>query len=826
MKRSFTVEILLITVIGLIYFAFHAVPAKSVDYSLPTLDLRPIANLLLDPSIRPTGIEHERLAGVILPIQIGLQRYGHIPFWNSYLSNGVPLINNAFSYLFNPFHSLPVLILGGVTGSKVATIIALLIAGYSMWTFGLAIGLGAVARVTVGLLYMLNGSIAAKFGAGHFQLACSLAWPPLVLATLWWTLHSSKRRAPIAVGISFALLLYAGNIYYVLHTGICCLVIVALHLIERHQDRWHFRGDRLRRAIIAGLFAFGLSALQFFPVWQVRDFIIHGQQDITANGGLVNNYDLVQTVKNLTQPWQDWQPQSQPMIDSVDYAYVGNMVVVLILLVFALYLVKRLFHRKQNVHEKKYIIAICASILLAIMMMVWAGGQLQPIPWLYAHMPLLGQFRYIGRALSIAALWWILLAGISLDILWNWICQYATEHIVFKRTSRRWLIVVYILVTLAWLFMFIYSASLTPDRIAMVMRNISWWILLDAFRFHTLPDALGVLIQLLIAVTVIDALILLGQHLITVFRHKQKFSATSFIMPYFQTALLFGIAFGVINVMTTNTSVFQFSAGNVTFDGIYNDIRRLDTTPPFPTVNIPFSPYSFGSYEHEIRNWPLDEGWLPAAPIKPTLRMTPLSNIPRWLITGRTIDGKVYDARMQTFIESAGYELRDCYISGDTIMLAENCSIRKIGFNLYEYPQALPYAFIVAEPILTNNAANLHADQVKPADVLLYQQDNIVIHTAATWPDYDKHYLVVQEASFPGWQVTVDGVAIQPMTVPTRFFGEQPIGLIAIPLAEGDHTYALRFDPPGFSTGILVFFGTLIAIVAYLKLARKQKSPA
>ena len=72
------------------------------------------------------------------------------------------------------------MLLGRVTGSKIATIIALLIAGYSMWTFGLTIGLGALARVTMALLYMLNGSIAAKFGAGHFQLACSLAWPPLV----------------------------------------------------------------------------------------------------------------------------------------------------------------------------------------------------------------------------------------------------------------------------------------------------------------------------------------------------------------------------------------------------------------------------------------------------------------------------------------------------------------------------------------------------------------------------------------------------------------------------------------------------------------------
>src|SRR5262249_48318365 len=140
MKRSFSIELLIITVLGVIYLALHAPSLPSTDFSPPSLDLHSAASLLTDPSIHPVGLEHERLAGTILPIRIGLQRYGHIPMWNSLLSSGVPLANNAFSYFFNPFHSLPILILGGVTGSKVAILIALLIAGYSMWAFGLALG--------------------------------------------------------------------------------------------------------------------------------------------------------------------------------------------------------------------------------------------------------------------------------------------------------------------------------------------------------------------------------------------------------------------------------------------------------------------------------------------------------------------------------------------------------------------------------------------------------------------------------------------------------------------------------------------------------------
>src|SRR6185436_9576655 len=96
-----------------------------------------------------------------------------------------------------------------------------------------------------------------KFSVGHFQLALSLAWPPLVLAALWWTLRSKNRLAPVTFGVAFALVFFAGNIYYVLHTLICAAVIILFHLFERRihgteakipfRHRFTFRWDRLRR---------------------------------------------------------------------------------------------------------------------------------------------------------------------------------------------------------------------------------------------------------------------------------------------------------------------------------------------------------------------------------------------------------------------------------------------------------------------------------------------------------------------------------------------------------------------------------------------------
>jgi hypothetical protein len=677
---------------------------------------------------------------------------------------------------------------------------------------------GAIARVTIGLLYMFNGSLAAKFGAGHFQLACSLSWPPLVLATLWWTLHSTKRIAPVAVGISFALLFYAGNIYYVLHTIICCLIIVAPHLIERAQNRWHFRRDRLQRVILAGVFGFGLAALQFFPIWQTRDFVTHEQQGINADGTLENNYDFAQAVTNLTSPWQEWaQHQTNTLYDAVDYAYVGNIVFILIALALVAYLVRRFILKSRSENQKRYSLAVLSALILALLMMLWAGGQVQPLPWLYANLPLLAQFRFLGRALAIADLCWILLAGIALDFLWTILREDAATHI------HRRLILAWIIAACGWGFLFIYSASSSPDRIVMVMRNVSWWQALDTFRYSSLPDALSRLLPILIAIAAVDAAITIGLHLLRVYVRKQKFPVRHIATETLQIALLSILAFGILNVLISNIPALQFSVGEAPFDVIYDDIRQVDLTDPFPSVSIPFSPFTFGAYEHEVRIWSLNEGWSPAAPPKPTLLMSRFSNYPRWLIAEHRVDGTLNDDRVQPFINSIGYELRACYVPETTMQLM-NCSVRKAGFNLYEFPHALPYAFVVSAPVLTDNPTRLHADQVKPANVLLYQQDSMVIHATDNLTDFNNHYLVVQEANFPGWQATIDGVAVQPITVPTYFIGDQTIGLIAIPTEKGDHTYALRFDPPGLLTGILVFCGTLILIFIYLTYHRKQKS--
>ncbi|HSS97727.1 MAG TPA: hypothetical protein VLK33_11890, partial [Terriglobales bacterium] len=118
---------------------------------------------------------------------------------------------------------------------------------------------------------------------------------------------------------------------------------MAAHLVERRfantqekipfRKRFTFRWDRLRRVVIAGLFAFGLAALQFFPVWLTRDYVDHDLQGINADATLEGQYDLGEAaryfVSDLDAIRLDTSRNSDQAV-AVDYTYIGLMVFLLL----------------------------------------------------------------------------------------------------------------------------------------------------------------------------------------------------------------------------------------------------------------------------------------------------------------------------------------------------------------------------------------------------------------------------------------------------------------------------------------------------------------
>ncbi len=800
--------------ISLLWLLFISQFAPAPAFSENGLDSGPLLTALFDPTMRQTGLEHERLAGVLLPVKIGLTRYGHIPTWNPYIGMGEPIINNAFSYLFNPFHSLPVLLADSfVQGTKLATWLALLLGGVNAWVLARVIGMGGAARVLVGALYMMSGGIAGKFHAGHFQLALSLAWPPLVLACLWWTLRSRTRLAPVAFGVSFALLFFAGNIYYVLHTLLCCAVITAAHLVKPPSvsaaSEGSTRKSLLRRAALAGVFAFGLAAAQFFPVWLTRDFISHD-----GDPALESRYSLTEAVRYFITPAAELESTTADIdhLIAVDYAYIGPTVFLLIAAGFVVLLV-----RPQPISGAKKRAAFIA-FLLAVAMMVWGAGQTGILHYLYANIPLLAEFRFVGRAHTIAGLWWVVLAGIALDLLWHAARSMTDLLPAFNRYDRVRLLRIAVVVGGVWLYFLAYSAGNSSTRLGMVLYNYSLLNTFDAGRFTSFQGAVNVLWGWLLAGFMVDtALLAIGYFLPGRWRQADYPLRPALATRGLRLGALFIMLLALAYVMGATGPLYSYRPHNASYTAAYPDIRAADREP-FPAIREPFSPLAYAGYEAEMRNAGLDEGWLPLAingliPVENGALSTPS----RWAFVTNAFGGASRDFARQ-FVSHNGFVQWRCYALHAAVDDPCALELENTSLVVYENAAALPYAFIAPLAEVVTRPGTLSGATVTPVMTLDHRQDSLTIEANA--PDED-YLLIVREMNFPGWRASVDGEPIQPITTQTEHRIDQPRGYIALYMRPGRHTYELWFEPPGFALGLVISLATVIGMAGYLIWGRR-----
>lgn len=743
------------------------------------------------------GVEHERLTGVLLTVNVGLEQYDHIPTWNPYIGIGEPLLNNPFSYLFNPFSSLPVLVFGGVQGSKVAAILGVLLAGYNMWIFMLAVGAGGAGRVIAAALYMMSGGIAGKFNPGHFQLGLSLAWPPLVFAGLWWTIHTDNRRAPLLTALAFALLFFAGNIYYSLHTILCCMVIVGFHLARRQradhaQGLWRFETRRVRRVLLAGVFALGLAMIQFLPVWAIRESIRHGSDPL-----LSDRYGPEQTIANFVIPWPDWEYRegSADVLIGVDYAYIGPIAFLFIGAAAGVLLLSRSARRQLRT------LPVWIALLLALVMMLWGAGQTPIVQWLYANVPLLAEFRYVGRAHAIAALWWIVLIGLSVDLLWRSSASIPRTSPVFNAYDRMRLIRAASFGVILWILIVGLQITSFPNEDQLdIFRLLDSYRLGKSFQEKLLP----LLWAFVIGVAALDTLHLLFVPVLersAAQRYAVGFRAVG--TRILRLGLLMIGLTGVTNIMLTNSAVFAVGPRPADFDRIYGYVHDHDSAA-IPAIFEPNTAnFAFEAYTHQTRQWGLDLGWIPAA-LPNISRSHEFQNEAPWAMIVDA-DSPAAIGRLFVFQQCLNEWTRqnpeaDCAYYGD------------MTAALYAYPAALPYSFIAPAEVLINQPQALDAFTVTPTVRAAHQQDTITL-VARGPEDRSRAYLVLQETHFPGWLAFVDDSPVESVSL-GRFIG--------IRLLPGLHTYTLRYAPPGWPTGFAMTLLTLLGMWFYWRGGRKK----
>ncbi|MBL8155624.1 MAG: hypothetical protein JNM70_15685, partial [Anaerolineae bacterium] len=395
----------------------------------------------------------------------------------------------------------------------------------------------------------------------------------------------------------------------------------------------------------------------------------------------------------------------------------------------------------------------------------------------------------------------------------------------YGRDSRR-LVRAGLLILPVWLYLLAFSFGDDFARQALALSSRDWRAALEGRVFHSLEEAVGALAALILLACLLDtAWLFLSQFLRSLWTWlRQRLQrpltmprpAQSLSMRLSRLVVLVIVGAGLLDILQVNNKVLYFEAAAFSFNPVYQSLHQLDTTSPFPALAEPFSPLAFDAYMNQVRNWALNEGWRPST--LPVLTdQKNLLDLPRWAFAYPDLYGEASDRLAQTFIETFNFTLRECLeIELDAAPIPVDCAGGSgLSAALYETAQALPYAFVVDRGRLIESPHTITPSDVTPALAVEHRQDTIRIQAAAA--QGDPQMLVMQETHFPGWRVAVDGVPVQAATTQTFYDGNEPKGFIAVPMLPGEHVYTLRFEPPGLTTGLLVFLLALAGATVYLR---------
>jgi hypothetical protein len=374
-----------------------------------------------DNSQELPGSEEEWLTSSAYMTSYSLHNYGYVPLWQPLFENGEPFIDNPFTFVLNPLSTAPSIFTDGVTGIKISVILTAIVAAVGGWTLGRVLGFGLLARLLLALLCLGKGNMAAMIGTGYFQLGVTQAYFPWIIAGFIGVLRFRRRWPLVLTAIAFTLMFWAGNIWYTLPMLLMMLLLTITHMvtfqvmgnnlrtlqIKLGIDRWV-----MRRAVLSGVMIVGLAMITFLPIWINRDRIYGHPDDVSAGPVIDFGLAVRQFVDNDLNQYSQSNPTGLQL--QFDYSYVLP-----VWFGVALFIVLppiRPLWKSGTARGWRVWIVVAFIIIFAA---VWGAGGNSIFVYLYQVIPLLGQWRFVGRALAVASFGIAVLVAARVDGLWR-----------------------------------------------------------------------------------------------------------------------------------------------------------------------------------------------------------------------------------------------------------------------------------------------------------------------------------------------------------------------------------------------------------------------
>ena len=218
-------------------------------------------------NFRPDAIPMGLHFGEVLPHWVWtlFWRCGDCVLWNGYSNGGSPAFADIHGNVLHPLVIIPVLIWGGLNGTKVALVCGFAMAGLAQWGVARALRLGRLARLWSAALAVVGGHLAGRMEDGVFPLLFATAAVSMVLGPGIELALTAKRRAAIGFAFALALAILSTQGYLLLGLAFCILPAFAVFLPD---SKLHIKPIWKEFALALGL-ALLLSGIFWVPLVHV-----------------------------------------------------------------------------------------------------------------------------------------------------------------------------------------------------------------------------------------------------------------------------------------------------------------------------------------------------------------------------------------------------------------------------------------------------------------------------------------------------------------------------------------------------------------------------
>jgi len=328
-----------------------------------------------------------------------------LPFWASGVGTGFPLLAEGQIGTFYIFNLILFKLLPTYLAFNLNYLISYLLAFVFTYLFGREIKLSKYSAIFTAIIFTFSGFISVHLH--HFNLIQAVCLLPLIFYLTARLLTKPGIINSIFLAIALAQQVFTGHTFIVFITllGVGSYIISSI-FIEKIS-----KSSKLKLTtviIIALILAFGLSAIQTFPSWELKSV---SQRAKGLSFDLVTSYPYpLSHLATLIDPYLLGDPRNgsyEPFSDKWGIFWENTFYLGLIPLFFILLSLKKI--------KKQKVIFFWGVVLISFLMVL---GKNSPIYFIF-YLPGFNLFRVTSKYLLLTTWSLSILGGFGLDILLN-----------------------------------------------------------------------------------------------------------------------------------------------------------------------------------------------------------------------------------------------------------------------------------------------------------------------------------------------------------------------------------------------------------------------